>query len=92
MQREEKIWLVCFQKEKYDMESRRRTGTRWRIPLHPTTTFSQQRKAWPRLSALSNTSAMWWIAIVAPVAIGYSSTYPPMSTLDRYFTSSDAVS
>ena len=78
MQREKNIWLVCFQREEYwcGMGSRRETRTWRRTPPHPTTTFNQRRKAWPRPSTPASTSAIWWAATAAPLTSGCSSTYP----------------
>jgi len=68
MQREEKIWLVCFQREEYwcGMGSRRGTET-W---PHLTTTFSQRRRTWSKPSAPTSTSAAWWAMTVPPLTGG----------------------
>ena len=73
-------------------ESRRGTWAQQRTPPHPTTTFSQWRKAWPRPSAPTSTSAAWWVAMATPLTGKYSSTCPPMHTPNWCFTSSNSIS
>ena len=88
MQREEKIWLVFFQREEYwcDMGSRRETRTQRLTPLHPSTTFSQWRKAWLRSSAPTSTSTAWWVATAALLTGGCSSTCFPTPAPNRCST------
>ena len=70
---------MCFQREKYwcSIESRRGIETQWRTPPHPTTTFSQWCKTWPRPSMPMSTFVVWWVATAAPLIDGCSSTCPP---------------
>ena len=59
------------------MGNHKKTKTRRRTPPHSTTAFSQRCKAWPRPSTPASTSATWWIATIAPLIGGCSSTCPP---------------